>query len=72
MRNNLKLKAGLACVAALLAAAFIAPAGASAGCTGGGLSATEVDVCTPTAKAKLLPDGQLIPPKGAPPRVKVQ
>ena len=30
----------------------------------------QVDICTPTAKAKLLPNGILIPPASAPPRVK--
>jgi hypothetical protein len=63
-------KAGLALLAALAAIAVIAPAGASARCTTGGMSAAAIDVCTPTAKAKLLPSGELIPPKSAPPRVK--
>jgi len=69
LRHNFRL-AGLAFVVALVATAFIAPAGASAGCTTGGMSPAEVDVCTPTAKAKLLPNGMLIPPKSAPARVK--
>jgi len=63
-------KAGVALFAALAAIAVIAPAGASARCTTGGMSAAAIDVCTPTAKAKLLPSGELIPPKSAPPRVK--
>jgi hypothetical protein len=65
-----KLKAGLAFIAALLAVAVIAPAGASAACTTGGMSPAEIDVCTPTAKAKLLATGTLVPPKSAPPRIK--
>jgi hypothetical protein len=48
----------------------IAPAGASAGCQGGGLTPAEVDICTPTPKARLLSNGMLIPPKAAPARVK--
>jgi hypothetical protein len=48
----------------------LVPGAASANCGGGGLSAAETDVCTPTAKARLLPNGMLIPPKSAPPRVK--
>ncbi len=69
MRHNFRL-AGLALVVALFATALIAPAGASAGCDGGGLSPAEIDVCTPTAKAKLLPNGMLVPPASAPARVK--
>jgi hypothetical protein len=69
LRHNFRL-AGLALVVALFATALIAPAGASAGCDGVGLSPAEVDVCTPTEKAKLLPNGMLIPPKSAPARVK--
>ena len=65
-----KLKATLAIVTGLLAIAVIAPAGASARCTTGGLTPAEVDVCTPTAKARLLPTGELIPPKSAPAKVK--
>jgi hypothetical protein len=67
--HNFRL-AGLALVVTLFAAVLIAPAGASAGCTTGGMSPAEVDVCTPTAKAKLLSNGMLIPPKSAPARVK--
>jgi hypothetical protein len=69
LRHNFRL-AGLALVVALCAAALIAPGSASAGCSTGGMSAAEVDVCTPTAKAKLLANGMLIPPKSAPARVK--
>ena len=68
MRHN--RLAGLALAIALFAVVLIAPAGASARCDGGGLSPAEVDICTPTAKAKLLPNGMLIPPASAPPRVK--
>lgn len=70
MRHNFKLKAGIASIAILSALAVIAPGSASAKCTGGGVSPAEIDVCTPTAKAKLLDNGILIPPKSAPPRVK--
>jgi hypothetical protein len=70
LRNNRqRLKLGIA-VAGILAAMALAPAGASANCGGGGLSAAETDICTPTAKARLLPNGMLIPPKSAPSRVK--
>ncbi|HWI96455.1 MAG TPA: hypothetical protein VNS60_10365 [Solirubrobacterales bacterium] len=48
----------------------MAPGAASANCGGGGLSAAETDICTPTAKARLLPNGMLVPPASAPARVK--
>lgn len=67
--NNFKLKAGLALTAALILVGVLGPASASARCNTGGLTPAEVDVCTPTAKAKLLPTGELIPPKSAPARV---
>jgi hypothetical protein len=70
LHRNFKLKAGLACIAALFAIALIGPGSASARCTTGGLTPAEIDPCTPTAKARLLPTGELIPPKSAPPRVK--
>jgi len=70
LRNNFRLKAGIAASAALMAIAVAAPGGASAACTTGGMSPAEIDVCTPTAKAKLLEDGTLVPPASAPPRVK--
>ncbi len=70
MHSKFKLKVGLGCIAALLTVAVAAPGSASAKCTGGGLSPAEIDVCTPTAKAKLLSSGTLIPPKSAPARVK--
>ncbi|HET9196860.1 MAG TPA: hypothetical protein VFN92_01220 [Solirubrobacterales bacterium] len=57
-------------VVALFATAFFASGSASAACTTGGMSPAEVDVCTPTEKAKLLPNGTLVPPKSAPARVK--
>jgi hypothetical protein len=68
-KNSSKLKAGLVAIAALAILA-LAPSGASANCGGGGLTPAEVDICTPTPKARLLPNGMLIPPKAAPARVK--
>ena len=70
MLHNFRLKVGLAFIVALSATALIAPGSALAGCDTGGMSAAEVDVCTPTAKAKLLENGMLVPPKSAPARVK--
>jgi hypothetical protein len=49
---------------------LLVPAGASAACDGGGLTPAEVDICTPTPKARLLDNGMLIPPESAPARVK--
>jgi hypothetical protein len=69
LHHNFRL-AGLAFVVALFATVLIAPGGASARCSAGGVSSAEVNACTPTAKAKLLKDGSLVPPKSAPPRVK--
>lgn len=69
MRHNFRL-CGLALVLVLSAIAVFGPSSASARCSGGGLSPAEVDVCTPTAKAHLLPNGMLVPPASAPPRVK--
>jgi hypothetical protein len=54
----------------VLAALALTPGTAFAGCGGGGLSAAETDICTPTAKARLLGNGMLVPPKSAPARVK--
>jgi hypothetical protein len=68
-KNSSKLKVGLVAIAAVIALIVI-PADASADCGGGGVTPAEVDICTPTAKARLLPNGMLIPPKSAPPRVK--
>ncbi len=67
--HKLKLKAGLATAGALTLLALAVPGGASAACGGGGLAPAQFDECTPTAKAKLLSDGELIPPVSAPPRV---
>jgi hypothetical protein len=70
LRNNRqRFKLGIA-VAAALALTAITPGVASANCGGGGLSPAETDICTPTAKARLLPNGMLIPPASAPARVK--
>jgi hypothetical protein len=68
-KNSSKIKAGLVAIAALAVLALL-PAGAGANCGGGGLTAAEVDMCTPTPKARLLKNGMLIPPKSAPGRVK--
>jgi hypothetical protein len=68
--DRFKLKAGIVLVLACAGAALLLPGSASANCGGGGLSAAEVDICTPTAKARLLPNGQLMAPKSAPARVK--
>jgi hypothetical protein len=57
-------------VVAVLALLSFTPGIASANCGGGGLSPAETDICTPTAKARLLDNGMLIPPKSAPTRVK--
>ncbi len=67
--NNRTFWSGLACMAAFAALA-IAPSGASAACEGGGVTPAEIDMCTPTPKARLLANGMLIPPKAAPLRVK--
>lgn len=67
--NSSKQRAGLVAIAALAVLA-LAPSSASASCDGGGLTPAEVDICTPTPKARLLANGMLIPPKSAPPRVK--
>ena len=70
MFDNFRAKLGFALVLAFAATALLLPSGASARCTGGGLSPAEIDICTPTAKAKLLASGELIPPASAPARVK--
>ena len=70
MRNNRqRLKLGIA-VAGVLGALALMPGAASANCDGGGVSAAETDICTPTAKARLLANGMLVPPKSAPLQVK--
>ena len=68
MKSSTKLRAGL--IAAAFVVLLVAPTGASAGCKGGGLTPAEIDMCTPTPKARLLDNGMLIPPKAAPERVK--
>jgi hypothetical protein len=68
-KNSSKLKAGVVAFAAMAVLA-LAPSGAGASCGGGGLTPAEVDICTPTPKARLLDNGMLIPPRSAPPRVK--
>jgi len=68
-KDNSVTKVVLASIAALAVFALI-PSGAAAGCNGGGLTPAEVDICTPTPKARLLDNGMLIPPKSAPKRVK--
>lgn len=67
--NNSVLRAGLATIAAFLVFA-VTPTAAVAACDGGGLTSAEVDICTPTPKARLLDNGTLVPPKSAPARVK--
>jgi hypothetical protein len=69
LSDRFKLKAGLGLAAVFVVVALLAPGSASARCATGGLTPAAVDVCTPTAKAKLLSTGELIPPKSAPPRV---
>ena len=69
LKSNARVRAGLIATAALIVVGLV-PAGASAGCKGGGLTPAEVDMCTPTPKARLLDNGMLIPPKAAPQRVK--
>jgi hypothetical protein len=64
-KNSDKFKLGIA-TAGMFVVLILTPAAASANCGGGGLSPAEVDVCTPTAKARLLPNGMLIPPRSAP------
>jgi len=68
-KNISKLRTGLIAISALAVLALL-PAGAGAACNGGGLTSAQVDMCTPTPKARLLPNGMLIPPKSAPARVK--
>jgi hypothetical protein len=67
--NTHRFKLGIAVVAVLGLLTFT-PGIASANCKGGGLSPAETDICTPTAKARLLDNGMLIPPQSAPARVK--
>lgn len=69
LKNNPKAIAGVVIAAALVVLGLSAT-GASAACMGGGVTPAEVDICTPTPKARLLSNGMLIPPKSAPARVK--
>ena len=68
-KNKRNAIAGMLLGTALLVIGLSAP-GASAQCLGGGITPAEVDMCTPTPKARLLKNGMLIPPKSAPARVK--
>jgi hypothetical protein len=68
--HSFKLKAGLAIAMVLGAIALVLPGTAAAECTSGGMTPAETDICTPTAKARLLPSGMLVAPESAPPRVK--
>ena len=68
-KNSNKFKLGIATVG-MFVALILTPGAASANCGGGGLSPAETDICTPTAKARLLPNGMLVPPKSAPIQVK--
>lgn len=68
-KNNRKSIAGVVIGATFVVLALSAT-GASAQCMGGGITPAEVDICTPTPKARLLKNGMLIPPKSAPARVK--
>ncbi len=61
------IKAGVAAIAALGVLA-LAPAGASAGCSSGGVTPTGAS-CAPVSKARLV-DGKAIAPSSAPARVK--
>ena len=70
LSNTQKLRIGLVAAAAIAAFALPTPSGALANCGGGGITPAAIDICTPTPKARLLPNGMLIPPKSAPARVK--
>ena len=70
LSNTQKLKSALVALGAVAAFASATPTGAAANCGGGGISSAEVDICTPTPKARLLKNGMLIPPTSAPARVK--
>ena len=63
-----KIKAGVAATAALGVLA-LAPAGASAGCSSGGVTPGTGATCAPVGKAKLV-NGKAIAPTNAPARVK--
>jgi hypothetical protein len=68
--DSFKRKAGLAVAMVVGAIALAAPGTSSALCGGGGFSPGEVDTCTPTARAHLLPSGMLVAPRSAPAKVK--
>jgi hypothetical protein len=68
--HSFKTKILVALVLAIAAIAVAGPGSAAADCGGGGIEPSEIDICAPTAKARLLPNGMLVPPKSAPPRVK--
>jgi hypothetical protein len=68
-KNSNKFKLYIA-TAGVFVALILTPGAASANCGGGGVSPAETDICTPTAKARLLPNGMLVPPKSAPLQVK--
>jgi hypothetical protein len=68
--DRLRFKVGVAFCFAIAATALLAPGASAKICNSGGLSAAEVDICTPTAKARLLESGVLVPPASAPPRIK--
>jgi hypothetical protein len=70
LKSYSKSKAGLLVVTALAFLVSLPAAGANANCGGGGLTPAEVDICTPTPKARLLSNGMLIPPASAPAKVK--
>ncbi|HET6569893.1 MAG TPA: hypothetical protein VFG58_00180 [Solirubrobacterales bacterium] len=70
LKSYSKFKVGFVVIAAFMALSLIPATGASANCGGGGLTPAQVDMCTPTPKARLLKNGMLIPPKAAPARVK--
>jgi hypothetical protein len=68
--NIPKLNAGLAAIVSIVSLVLLIPTGAAAACEGGGVTPAEVDMCTPTPKARLLTNGMLVPPQSAPARVK--
>jgi hypothetical protein len=70
LKSYSKFKAGVVVGMAFAFLALLPVTGASANCGGGGLTPAEVDICTPTPKARLLSNGMLIPPAAAPARVK--
>lgn len=70
-KNSFKLRLGFLALAVPAILGFNPPAPApAAGCAGGGLTPAQIDMCSPTPKARLLKNGMLIPPRSAPARVK--